>query len=153
MVMVAAWYAGSEIAGQRMMPGPQTVGFALWAEAQSGALLTPSPCSGSWLVLTPNTPPTSFLTDTFEVERGVFVTAIKPLQICSLPRISEASRCRGIAYPSCAPLRPVFETRYVESLNSHFSTQADLPRTRRRRRGSGNFAVNELGFARCEDGV
>jgi NitT/TauT family transport system permease protein len=36
--MVAAWYAGSEIAGQRMMPGPQTVGFALWAEAQSGAL-------------------------------------------------------------------------------------------------------------------
>jgi len=38
IVMVAAWYAGSEIAGQRMMPGPQTVGFALWAEAQSGAL-------------------------------------------------------------------------------------------------------------------
>src|SRR5467141_204594 len=38
MVMVAAWYAGSEIAGQRMMPGPQTVGLALWAEAQSGAL-------------------------------------------------------------------------------------------------------------------
>jgi NitT/TauT family transport system permease protein len=38
IVLVAAWYAGSEIAGQRMMPGPQTVGFALWAEAQSGAL-------------------------------------------------------------------------------------------------------------------
>ncbi len=38
IVMVVAWYAGSEIAGQRMMPGPQTVGFALWTEAQSGAL-------------------------------------------------------------------------------------------------------------------
>jgi NitT/TauT family transport system permease protein len=38
IVLVAAWYAGSEVAGQRMMPGPQTVGFALWAEAQSGAL-------------------------------------------------------------------------------------------------------------------
>jgi len=38
VVLVAAWYVGSEIAGQRMMPGPQTVGLALWAEAQSGAL-------------------------------------------------------------------------------------------------------------------
>ena len=38
IVLVAAWYVGSEIAGQRMMPGPQTVGLALWAEAQSGAL-------------------------------------------------------------------------------------------------------------------
>ena len=38
ILLVAAWYAGSEIAGPRMLPGPQTVGFALWAEAQSGAL-------------------------------------------------------------------------------------------------------------------
>jgi NitT/TauT family transport system permease protein len=38
ILLVAAWYAGSEIAGQRMLPGPQTVGRALWDEAQSGAL-------------------------------------------------------------------------------------------------------------------
>ena len=38
IVLVAAWYAASQIAGERIMPGPQTVGFALWAEAQSGAL-------------------------------------------------------------------------------------------------------------------
>jgi NitT/TauT family transport system permease protein len=38
IVLVAAWYAGSEIAGPRMLPGPQTVSYALWAEAQSGAL-------------------------------------------------------------------------------------------------------------------
>jgi NitT/TauT family transport system permease protein len=38
ILLVAAWYAGSEIAGQRMLPGPQTVGLALWGEAQSGAL-------------------------------------------------------------------------------------------------------------------
>jgi NitT/TauT family transport system permease protein len=37
-VLVAAWFAGSEIAGQRMMPGPQTVASAIWTEAQSGAL-------------------------------------------------------------------------------------------------------------------
>jgi NitT/TauT family transport system permease protein len=38
ILLVAAWYVGSEIAGPRMLPGPQTVGFALWTEAQSGAL-------------------------------------------------------------------------------------------------------------------
>jgi NitT/TauT family transport system permease protein len=38
IIMIAAWYAGSEAAGQRMLPGPQTVALALWAEAQSGAL-------------------------------------------------------------------------------------------------------------------
>ena len=38
LVLVAAWYVGSEIAGARMLPGPQTVGLALWAEAQSGDL-------------------------------------------------------------------------------------------------------------------
>jgi len=37
-LLVAAWYAGSEFAGPRMLPGPQTVGLALWTEAQSGAL-------------------------------------------------------------------------------------------------------------------
>jgi NitT/TauT family transport system permease protein len=38
LILVAAWYAGSEMAGQRMLPGPQTVALALWDEAQSGAL-------------------------------------------------------------------------------------------------------------------
>ena len=38
ILLVAAWYAGSEIAGQRLLPGPQTVGRTLLAEAQSGAL-------------------------------------------------------------------------------------------------------------------
>jgi NitT/TauT family transport system permease protein len=38
LVLIAAWYAGSEMAGQRMLPGPQTVALAVWAEAQSGAL-------------------------------------------------------------------------------------------------------------------
>jgi hypothetical protein len=76
MLLCAVLYVASSSAFQAAgQPGP---------EAQSGALLTPPPCSGSWLVLTPNTPPTSFLTDTFVIERGVFVTAIKPLQICSL---------------------------------------------------------------------
>jgi NitT/TauT family transport system permease protein len=37
-VLIAAWYAGSEFAGARTLPGPQTVALALWAEAQSGAL-------------------------------------------------------------------------------------------------------------------
>ena len=37
-IMLAAWFAGSEIAGARMLPGPQTVGLALWTEAQSGTL-------------------------------------------------------------------------------------------------------------------
>ncbi len=38
ILLVAAWYAGSKIAGQRMLPGPQTVGLALWDETRSGAL-------------------------------------------------------------------------------------------------------------------
>jgi NitT/TauT family transport system permease protein len=37
-VLIAAWYAGSEIADPRTLPGPDTVALALWAEAQSGAL-------------------------------------------------------------------------------------------------------------------
>ncbi len=39
IVLVAAWYAGSKISGPRTLPGPDTVAIALWAEAQSGALL------------------------------------------------------------------------------------------------------------------
>jgi NitT/TauT family transport system permease protein len=38
ILLVAAWYAGSEIAGERMLPGPQAVALALWDEARSGAL-------------------------------------------------------------------------------------------------------------------
>ena len=38
ILLIAAWYAGSEIAGERMLPGPQAVALALWDEARSGAL-------------------------------------------------------------------------------------------------------------------
>ena len=37
-LLVAAWYAGSQLAGARLLPGPQAVGLALLAEARSGAL-------------------------------------------------------------------------------------------------------------------
>jgi NitT/TauT family transport system permease protein len=37
-VLLAAWYAGSHIAGARLLPEPQTVGLALVDEARSGAL-------------------------------------------------------------------------------------------------------------------
>jgi NitT/TauT family transport system permease protein len=37
-ILFAAWYAGSEVAGSRMLPSPETVGLALWNEALSGAL-------------------------------------------------------------------------------------------------------------------
>ena len=37
-ILVAAWYVGSQIAGSRMLPAPQTVGLDLWKEAQTGAL-------------------------------------------------------------------------------------------------------------------
>jgi NitT/TauT family transport system permease protein len=45
IVLVAAWYAGSELATDpRMFPGPQTVGFTLWNELQSRS------CSGpGWI--------------------------------------------------------------------------------------------------------
>ena len=39
IVLVAAWYVGSKIAAPRTLPGPDTVAVALWAEAESGALL------------------------------------------------------------------------------------------------------------------
>lgn len=38
VLLIAAWTIGSQIAGSRMLPAPQTVGLALWNEAQSGAL-------------------------------------------------------------------------------------------------------------------
>jgi NitT/TauT family transport system permease protein len=38
VVLIAAWTIGSQIAGSRMLPAPQTVGLALWNEARSGAL-------------------------------------------------------------------------------------------------------------------
>jgi NitT/TauT family transport system permease protein len=37
-VMIAAWFVGAQIAGERLLPGPQAVALALWTEAQSGAL-------------------------------------------------------------------------------------------------------------------
>jgi NitT/TauT family transport system permease protein len=37
-LLVAAWYAGSHIAGARLLPGPQAVGLAIVNEARSGAL-------------------------------------------------------------------------------------------------------------------
>lgn len=37
-LLIAAWYAGSQVAGPRLLPAPETVGLALVAEAQSGAL-------------------------------------------------------------------------------------------------------------------
>jgi NitT/TauT family transport system permease protein len=37
-LMIAAWYVGSEIAGSRLLPGPQAVALAIWKEALSGAL-------------------------------------------------------------------------------------------------------------------
>jgi NitT/TauT family transport system permease protein len=37
-ILIAAWYVGSQIAGSRMLPTPQTVGLDLWKEAQTGAL-------------------------------------------------------------------------------------------------------------------
>lgn len=39
IVLMAAWYAGSQFADPRTFPGPDKVAVALWAEAQSGALL------------------------------------------------------------------------------------------------------------------
>jgi NitT/TauT family transport system permease protein len=37
-ILIAAWYAGSVLAGSRMLPSPQAVTLALWNEAQSGVL-------------------------------------------------------------------------------------------------------------------
>src|SRR5206468_9850585 len=37
-LLIAAWYAGSQLSGARLLPGPQAVGLALMAEARSGAL-------------------------------------------------------------------------------------------------------------------
>jgi NitT/TauT family transport system permease protein len=37
-LLIAAWYAGSQLAGARLLPDPQTVAFAIVEEARSGAL-------------------------------------------------------------------------------------------------------------------
>jgi NitT/TauT family transport system permease protein len=38
MLLLAVWFAGSQFAGDRLLPGPQAVGLAIVAEARSGAL-------------------------------------------------------------------------------------------------------------------
>ena len=38
ILLIAAWYAGSQIAGARLLPDPQAVALAILAEARSGAL-------------------------------------------------------------------------------------------------------------------
>src|SRR5262249_50251405 len=37
-LLIAAWYAGSQLAGARLLPDPQAVALAIVAEARSGAL-------------------------------------------------------------------------------------------------------------------
>src|SRR6266511_3768635 len=37
-LLIAAWYAGSQLAGARLLPDPQTVALAIIDEARSGAL-------------------------------------------------------------------------------------------------------------------
>src|SRR5262249_2655733 len=37
-LLIAAWYVGSQLAGARMLPGPQAVALAIVDEARSGAL-------------------------------------------------------------------------------------------------------------------
>jgi len=37
-LLLALWFAGSQVAGARLLPGPLSVGFAILAEARSGAL-------------------------------------------------------------------------------------------------------------------
>jgi NitT/TauT family transport system permease protein len=38
LILLAAWYAGSHIAGERLLPDPQRVALAIIAETRSGAL-------------------------------------------------------------------------------------------------------------------
>jgi NitT/TauT family transport system permease protein len=38
IALIAVWYGASAIADSRVLPGPDTVVFAMWHEAQSGAL-------------------------------------------------------------------------------------------------------------------
>jgi NitT/TauT family transport system permease protein len=37
-LLLAAWFVGAELAGPRMLPGPQAVALAIWNEATSGEL-------------------------------------------------------------------------------------------------------------------
>jgi NitT/TauT family transport system permease protein len=36
--LIAAWWIGSQLAGERLLPEPQAVAMAIWTEARSGAL-------------------------------------------------------------------------------------------------------------------
>ena len=38
VLLIAAWYAGSQLAGARLLPDPQAVALAIVEEARSGAL-------------------------------------------------------------------------------------------------------------------
>ena len=38
VLLIAAWYAGSQLAGARLLPDPQAVALAIIEEARSGAL-------------------------------------------------------------------------------------------------------------------
>ena len=38
VLLIAAWYAGSQLAGARLLPDPQAVATAIVDEARSGAL-------------------------------------------------------------------------------------------------------------------
>jgi len=38
ILLIAAWYAGSQLAGARLLPEPQAVALAIVDEARSGAL-------------------------------------------------------------------------------------------------------------------
>ena len=40
-LLIAAWYAGSQLAGARLLPDPQAVALAIVDEARSGALAFP----------------------------------------------------------------------------------------------------------------
>ena len=39
MLLIAAWYAGAQLAGPRLLPDPQAVALAIMAEARSGELV------------------------------------------------------------------------------------------------------------------
>jgi ABC-type nitrate/sulfonate/bicarbonate transport system permease component len=46
VLLIAAWYAGSQMAGARLLPDPQAVALAIVDEARSGALaFNPGPGS------------------------------------------------------------------------------------------------------------
>ena len=44
VLLIAAWYAGSQMAGARLLPDPQAVALAIVDEARSGALAFNARC-------------------------------------------------------------------------------------------------------------